>query len=825
MIELFRSIPVEVLYTLGVILPVGFLTLLTFSTKTMDIIFKSKGYTEIYEQVDYSNLDRIDDLSVPKGKIRAPYGAWDANQESDVIVFELELVKAGLRKKSNNSVILYIDEEASWKPEGLELTLVDMSDGTPEPVYEDEMKIRMKEGTVEFGLEIRKGVSFGELNGPVWIKLGLAAETKKSTFGGKISSTFIYEFFIGPMLGKTWVGLDPGTSASCIAAGSSAHLNRENEVVIALDGRGNEIITPSQIKFFPLLDSQNKQHVGQVVGNKINPKEIPVDNYRIGEEAKNLESGKRVKSFLSVKKLLGYQDEQVIQFENGDVLRMTGKELTSMLVKKVYADLGDYIHSSDNNAQHLLQKQQFAPQRAVVAIPNNFTAQKIQDMLESVKALNTFKEVRYVYEAEAVLMYCLRTKIPKFQSGTLLIFDMGGATINATLVRANKQGDDYYIDILGKIGYGVGGDSIDFCLAKTLFEHKNRYRELDKTDPFRSTGNLSEQAQKEQLDLRIKLRDKVLEQWKIQIVKNGLRGNGDFLAVNGKLSREERRILKELVEGVLGLKRVEDVREDDFLQKFYHQFHQDADSPAFENAYFQKYIYDSVADATQEILRFLGTDEKVLDHVVFSGRSVFFPGIKQTILKTIDAQGIGLKENVEISLEFEEAKTAVAKGACLFGMLGSNIHLQSDKTYSAYGFTESESAGEMSLKFTELIPVGRPFDLPREANPAVLHYCQGIKEGLDKKFGLDGQMVNFYQVMDSDPDRIIRERMQHRYSLVASLPVRKFVDKVAMRVFENDLITCAVHERGTMQPTRSKVEIPEMKIAKDNEDHYTWLVQ
>lgn len=825
MIELFRSIPVEVFYTLGIVLPVSLFTLLTFSTKTMDILFRSKAYTEIFEQVDYSNLDKIDDQTVPKGKIRAPYGAWDADQESDVIVFEISLEKAGIRRNSNKTVTIYLDEETTWKPEGLELTLVDMSGGTPEPVYEDEMKVRMNEGTLEFGLEIRKGVSYGELNAPVWVKIGLGAETKKSTFGGKLTESFVYECFIGPPLGKTWVGLDPGTSASCIAAGSSAHLNRENEVVIALNSKGEEIITPSQIKFFPLMDMQSGQGNGQMTGKQLKPSEIPEENYRIGEEAKNLESGKRVKSFLSVKKLLGYQDEQVIQFENGDELRMTGKELTSMLVKKVYDDLGTYVFSSENNVRHLLEKQKFTPQRAVVAIPNNFTAQKIQDMLESVKSMKTFKEVRYVYEAEAVLMYCLRTKIPAFQTGTLLIFDMGGATINATLVRAKKIGDDYFIDILGKIGYGVGGDSIDFCLAKTLFEHKERYRELGNTDPFRSTVNLSEQAQKEQMDLRIKLRDKVLEQWKIQIVKNGLDGNSDFLAVNGKLSREERRILKELVEGVLGMNRVEDVREDDFLQQFYHQFHQDTEQPAFQNAFFQKYIYDSVADATREILRFLEPGEKVLDHVVFSGRSVFFPGIKQTILTTIDSQGIELNENVEISLQFKEAKTAVAKGACLFGMLGSNIHLQSDKTYSAYGFTESRSAGEMSLSFTELIPVGRPFNLPKDASPAELHYCQGIKEGLDKKFGLDGQMVNFYQVMDSDPDRIIRERMQHRYSLVASLPVRKFVDKVAMRVFENDLITCAVHEKGTLRPTRSKVEIPEMKIAKDNEDHYTWLVQ
>ena len=64
----------------------------------------------------------------------------------------------------------------------------------------------------------------------------------------------------------------------------------------------------------------------------------------------------------------------------------------------------------------------------------------------------------------------------------MLVFDMGGATINATVVKATKnhqnRGHKYNIDILGKMGYGIGGDTIDYCLIKFLLSFTKDYPEL-----------------------------------------------------------------------------------------------------------------------------------------------------------------------------------------------------------------------------------------------------------------------------------------------------------------------------------------------------------
>jgi molecular chaperone DnaK (HSP70) len=80
-------------------------------------------------------------------------------------------------------------------------------------------------------------------------------------------------------------------------------------------------------------------------------------------------------------------------------------------------------------------------------------------MVDCIANLNQFKEIRYVYEAEAVLFYYL-SNYSQFSGGeassdseTILVFDMGGATINATIVTANKAlingRPKYEIDFLG----------------------------------------------------------------------------------------------------------------------------------------------------------------------------------------------------------------------------------------------------------------------------------------------------------------------------------------------------------------------------------------
>ena len=60
---------------------------------------------------------------------------------------------------------------------------------------------------------------------------------------------------------------------------------------------------------------------------------------------------------------------------------------------------------------------------------------------------------------------------------------MGGATINASVVSLksiiNKNGETTYdSDIHGKLGYSIGGDTIDYVLLKIFYEKSTENQEL-----------------------------------------------------------------------------------------------------------------------------------------------------------------------------------------------------------------------------------------------------------------------------------------------------------------------------------------------------------
>jgi molecular chaperone DnaK (HSP70) len=575
-----------------------------------------------------------------------------------------------------------------------------------------------------------------------------------------------------------WVGFDPGTSGSCVAVGSAT-----DNIVLGEDRAKIEII-PSILVF----EKAANYHP--------NGKEIPEQIYEYGTRAETLyPTTSRYKGFQSIKKLLGFRDIKEVIFENNNKLRLNGKDLASLLVKGLFKDINTYFNGPDFNDDYK-RAGKFNPLRAVVAIPNNFTISKIQDMVDCIRKLNQFKEIRYVYEAEAVLFYYLSNFSQLIQGETLsneetvLVFDMGGATINATVVTAKKtylnERPKYNIDFLGKIGYGIGGDTIDYCISRFLLSFTDEYPQFADIDIF---------------DKKIQLA-KLSFQIKKEIIANYY-SNKDYLITAYNLEAFINKALNVTIS----------VNEK--TCEMYKYFHKESGKfKLFEHPLFIRIIYNNVKDAVNEVVELSETTQ--IDKVIFSGRSTSFPMIKETVEKQLKSKGSKTKS---LALNLEESKIAVAKGACWYGINKNSVRLNNLKTNAAFGFKKTLSADRTDVKFYELVEMGCTFDT---YNDEIDSY-EGSKNITDD-FAFDGGKVNFYQIMGKEVDKILSEGQKHKYSKIASIILDQVTSKVAMKVNENDNVECVVKLQSN-RIINEKGVVSDQEIDEANEEHYTWIVK
>ncbi len=731
------------------------------------------GYLDSFEKIDYKT----------EGKLITPFKAWNYELQGGT---DLILARGSLEFKSSGFPFnwkspVYLQLTVAKIPSGFELFLKhDMHDlkefgvGTPTTI------IKGKNNNLSFVIGIRQTDINKEIIEPELINFSVEAIVKDSILFIKsdLRDTIDYKFHIGADLRDVWVGFDPGTSGSCVAVGSST-----DNIILGEDRAKNKII-PSVIVF----EKAENFHQNGV--------EVPERIYKHGTAAQTLFRNKRqYKGFQSIKKLLGFKDIKEIVFDNKNTLTLKGKDLASLLVKGLFKDINTYFNRPDFNADDYKREGKFNPLRAVVAIPNNFTTSKIQDMIDCIANLNQFKEIRYVYEAEAVLFHYL-SNYSKFNAGeassdseTILVFDMGGATINATVVTANKTlingRPKYEIDFLGKIGYGIGGDTIDYCISKFILSFKSEYSELASVDIYDKKTELSSMA------LAIK----------VTMIENFYKGN-DYLITDKQL--------EDYIKG-LGVSITID-RETSGMYKYFIK--ESGKFKLFEHPLFIKTIYNNVKDAVNEVVEL--SDSTQINKIIFSGRSTAFPMIKETVekqLKTKDSQ------TKSIALNLEESKIAVAKGACWYGINKNFVLLNNLKTNASFGFKKTLSADQADVKFYELVEMGCNFDTGNDG----IDSFQGVHE-IEDDFASDGNKVNFYQVMGKDADKILSEGQKHKFSKIATIQVDLPTSKIAMKVNENDEVDCAVI-LNTNRKLEGKGVVADQEIDEANEEHYTWIVK
>jgi molecular chaperone DnaK (HSP70) len=749
------------------------LILLTHYGKPRRIFFRIDGYLDSFEIIDYRTI----------GKLQTPFKAWNAEQQKvDYLLIKGEIEYKSPRFSFNWNPTIYLNLTDIVIPTGFEIFLKQNVEDIKEFGAGHSMAIRKsKNNKLSFFVGIRQNDITNEIIDPELVKFKVEANVIESILfiKSELREIVQYNFHIGADLGDVWVGFDPGTTGSCVAVGSAT-----DNIVLGEDETKNKII-PSVLVFEKGVN---------FISNGL---EISENVYMHGSKASvYYPTVSRYKGFQSIKKLLGFKDEKEVVFENKSVLKLKGKDLASLLVKGLFKDINTYFNRPDFNADDYKRHGQFNPLRAVVAIPNNYTISKIQDMVDCIRNLHQFKEIRYVYEAEAVLFYYLsnfsllnKGEISN-KSETILVFDMGGATINATVVTINKTlvngRPKYDIDLLGKIGYGIGGDTIDYCIGKFILSFNDEFPEFAGINLFDNKIELA------QLAFLLK----------IQIIENYY-SNKDYLIPAFNLTQ----IINEKLRLSISI--------DDETSEMYKYFQKSSGRfKLFEHPLFIKNIYNNVKDAVNEVVELSGS--KRIDKVIFSGRSTSYPMIKETVTKQLKTTSDKVKN---IVLNLEESKIAVAQGACWYGINKNSVRLNNLKTNAAFGFKRTLSADKTDVKFYELVEMGCTFDTHNED----IDSFEG-SENLSDDFAFDGGKVNFYQIMGKNADKILSEGQKHKFSKIATINIDQVTSRVALKVNENDEIECAVKLESN-RVISEKGFVSDQEIDEANEEHYTWIVK
>lgn len=632
----------------------------------------------------------------------------------------------------------------------------------------------------------------------------------------------VYNFYFIEDLGRAWVGFDPGTSGSCIAVGNpSGALNDPSiKLVEVSQGKTMTKIIPSRIIF-------NKSLAGKTIDML-----LPNIDYEYGIAAdRNWRASSSMPRFQSIKKLLGYKkaDEDKIDVcVSGSSLKFSGVDLAHLLMRGLDRDLMEYLNNMPVADRQRISENGECPQRAVVAIPNNYTLPKIEDMIESVARLGKFKEIRFIYEAEGVLFNYLRKTFGEKQSGTetIMVYDMGGATINLTVFRITysyKNGSTYYnISTLGRIGYAVGGDNIDVALMEYIFtmvskdekkrheyEKKNKTKILDLILGFKKniinaqdyTNKMNYLIAKERFMKKSSRHDINLEKpinREIEDIQKYYTGLLGALCDKDGYITETSKILGDF--GKIEEREIENNGNtfiENMLDKILH------------SSELQNYVYSKIEDAVGEILNYPEVKSINIDKLIFAGRSTMFPKIKDIVNTKVRSHSKHL--NVLNIFSDEEIKTSVAYGACWYGIYNGLVTLDNSRLTSAYGFKQTTGT-DSNLKI--LLNQNSVFGDDNMVHGSI---------DIESLFDGDGQTVSFYQIMGSGTGKeLLSEKNRYKVNFLTGIPVTQLTQSIGIDVGRNNFATCSVTFDTGMTESRSDLDIQTRDITEENDWAYVF---
>lgn len=751
--------------------------------KPTGILTKFSRFNDIYESYDYS--------AEGLGKIHTDYKCWNASDEERG-GFEIKVqgrFNYGQHNKFYNwqedtgyTVRIYPSKLIC--PDRFEAYISGggkISNNANMPI---EITDAFKESKFEFSVIFRnKEMVFTE---PIPFSFEIELVSVNNGIRAfDVQTRISYQFHVGPDLGNVWLGLDPGTTGSCIAIATSS-----DDLIIEQNKDGKDLISPSVI-LIPTdkLQSSSKDEIREVA--------------RFGYKAQAVKNeSDTMRKFISIKKLLGYNTTYSLgQTKKGKNLSVDSSFLSTLMVEKLMEQHQAYIETNKDDYPQFFENDTYSPKRAVIAIPNNFTASKIEHLRECVMDIkdSPIKELRFIYEAEAILVNYINSgdANEKEQEGeqgeTIFIFDMGGATINTTLanVKRRRRRNDlvWEIEIISKLGYGVGGDTIDYAYLQWIYSKSDEYSDLTKNNPFGVHSSMDMKGRRE-------LKDAVLE-LKKQTIRN-FNENKENLIDRYHIAQFN------------GYSLPMNDENDSFTEDI-----KNGNNSFLHSKWFEEYVYGNVKTIVRDVMYICGKKGiKHLDTILMSGRSSHFPRIKETVEGVVYESGY----TPHISLlDLTESKSAVAKGACYYGILNSRIILQNMTINGVFGVIQRTEPNKAPV-FHKLIDDGDSFDKGYKTGRAYIQESQG--------FTFDGGIVRFCQVMGVDPVEIIGNNEKHKYSEIASIPAQPFpVQEVQISITDKDKILCSItNTNGEVIPPVETI-VKDSDIMACNDEQYTFFVK
>ena len=731
--------------------------------------------------------DNFEDFDLKKGRKKYELISMDTKAKEYPILLSLFIPKTFFINIFWRNIPVYVGIQDVKLPQGYDI-IISYKDSRfgERRIYStsEDLKIDCKVGVksvLKLILQRNSSLSNGQDIETLAFKIG-ASYNQTKIFTASFSKVLPQVYKISNMLDDVWVGIDPGTTGSCFVSGKDSQ-----NLYIEKDNDGKDYIVPSIVS----IDTHKEVSV------EINNKNLLLAPFiECGETALQTISDQiQYRTFQSIKKLLGFKNKEPVSFENGKTIEFNGTILTSILINYVYTR-----HKKETEAKQirgsLSNDNTFTPQRAVFAIPNNFTATKISALENSVRELSYFEEIRYIYEADAVLVsYLFNTpERERKEKELIMIFDMGGATINVTLSRITRKkidsGHTYVIDSLARLGYGIGGDTIDYYLIKLLFD---KVKDQKNIDPF-------EKFSKSKLQLAsLELKKRIIANFN-DSTKTELLISFDIESFYNRLN-----LNVEVNDDINELFKVPKNRKIDLCESFVLQ------NNIFNHEYLKKHIFDEVTNIVKDALMLCPSDEKI-GSIIFSGRSTAFPGIRSSVKRAFNS-----KDDPEFkSFDFDSLKSVVARGACLYGLNRNSIEINNLKTNCSFGFKHSPDLGEVNFK--NLIPIGSTFTLN-----GGLGYA-GKKINMKDSFNNDALSVNFYQIMGAESDKILKSNQKHKISLLSRINVQTETKEIGMTVWENDHVDCFIEEMNS-NIVKTGQTITDEDIYDANDPHYTWMVE
>lgn len=619
-----------------------------------------------------------------------------------------------------------------------------------------------------------------------------------------------YIFIVRPEIKNSdlWMAFDPGTSGSCVAYGYGGLPDQTNNIHLAYnkttDTARRETLSPifySKIQILPRGGFFNGVSAEEL---KVFDFDARTGDYYFGNAA-HIYWGRN--SFQSIKKLLGYSNELEVEGADGSVRKIKGEELAHLLVKGLCHEFRQFITTDKDVKPEVRQRfigadGSLTPSRAIVAVPNNYTVNKVQAMVDTVKKTGLFKEVHYIYEAEGVMMYYFNlnwANLPKLENKTFVVFDMGGATINATAFRIKVHTDrsasgaiftrSIEVDTISRVGYTVGGDNIDFALIKVLYGMPSMKTALGNTGMSeadhrrRNKKSLISFVQKLKLDhIRATRGERTTDNWA---------ANPDVFWTN--LFTEAKNWGLSLPASMT-----------------------DADSAYFakesksQQSNMKKLVIESITDAIDELLHDVSKSNIEL---ILSGRSVLYPGIGKTVVDAVKKRATSVSEwdyGGSREAHDEAVKTAVVRGACWYAMFSRFVTLRHDKLTSTFGYMDMENN---KSKFRAALTKNTPFDedgaLEAEVNPL---------------YPLINNIA-FVQMLGRSHDEIYNNEIFHKMNdlaQVTSAQLTGHVQSVKIRVDYNNNFTYEVRVAGETEPIKGSCAAADTDITDRNSEAYSF---